>query len=244
MQRPAASARRASAPSRRAPARSVRSGSTSIREAGARLVTPRGTARRARPTRQATLPSRTTTRGKAKSAPSPSRPRAASRARPQPTSQRTTPVIVLGVDFSPATDAALESAIRMAHDVGGRIVLVHAIPPLGSPGLDPAHPARASLRNESADLAAAIDANPAERLQRLVREQGIDVELVSLPGRPVDVLVEEAERLQARAVVVGTHGRTGLALGFLGSVAEGVLERCRRPVVIVPGEGEPEMHAP
>lgn len=151
------------------------------------------------------------------------------------------PTLVLGVDFSSASERALATAIRMAKEWGARVVLVHALKPLGSPGLDLGHPPYDAERNESADVTASGGGLADAWLHR-VRQQ-VPAELVVRPGRPVDVLLEAAGRAGARAIVVGSHGATGLERTVLGSVAEGVLARSHVPVVVVPRRG-PGAHEP
>ncbi|HUR63479.1 MAG TPA: universal stress protein [Candidatus Thermoplasmatota archaeon] len=143
------------------------------------------------------------------------------------------PTIVLGVDFSPSSERALATAIRMAKEWGAEVLLVHALKPLGSPGLDLSHPQYDPERNESADVTAS-DGGLADAWLHRVRQE-VPAHLVSRPGRPVDVLIEEAQRVHARAIVVGSHGNTGLERTVLGSVAEGVLARSWLPVLVVPG---------
>jgi nucleotide-binding universal stress UspA family protein len=143
------------------------------------------------------------------------------------------PIIVLGVDFSPASERARDSAVRMAKEWNAEILLVHALKPLGSPGLDLSHPQYDPERNESADITGS-DPMLADAWLHRVRQQ-VPCELVSRPGRPVDVLLDEAQRVGARAIVVGSHGNTGLERQLLGSVAEGILARSWIPVVVVPG---------
>jgi nucleotide-binding universal stress UspA family protein len=147
------------------------------------------------------------------------------------------PTIVLGVDFSAASERARDAAIRMAKQWGARVLLVHALKPLGSPGLDLGHPQYDPQRNESADLTASTDL--ADVWLHRVRQQ-VPADLVTRPGRAAEVLVEEAARVDARAIVVGSHGTTGLEHVLLGSVAEGVLERSHVPVIVVPGRTAPE----
>ena len=64
------------------------------------------------------------------------------------------------------------------------------------------------------------------------------VELVSkilLPlGHPVDEILKAADEEGCGAIVLGTHGKGFLRHTFLGSVAEDVLERTRKPVFIIP----------
>ncbi|HUR61329.1 MAG TPA: universal stress protein [Candidatus Thermoplasmatota archaeon] len=143
------------------------------------------------------------------------------------------PTIVLGVDFSPASRRACDTAIRMAKEWGADVLLVHALKPLGAPGLDLMHPQYDAERNESTDVTASEATVAEEWLHRVRRE--VAAELVSRPGRPADVLIEEAQRVKARAIVVGSHGHTGVSHAVLGSVAEGVLARSWIPVLVVPG---------
>lgn len=53
-------------------------------------------------------------------------------------------------------------------------------------------------------------------------------------GNPVAGILTEADRLSADLVVMGTHGKGPLRYAFLGSVAEKVLRKSLRPVLVVP----------
>jgi nucleotide-binding universal stress UspA family protein len=141
--------------------------------------------------------------------------------------------LVLGIDFSPASERALDHAIRTAREMGAHLILVHALRPLGAPGLDLQHPAFDPERNESSD-ALPQGAQPQAWLQR-ARQAGVGADIVTRAGDPVHVILEEAHRRRAQAIVVGSHGRTGLGKRLLGSVAEGVLRRSDVPVMVVPG---------
>lgn len=48
-----------------------------------------------------------------------------------------------------------------------------------------------------------------------------------------EAIMQAAERFDADAICVGSHGRTGLAKTFLGSVAQGVMTTSKRPVLVV-----------
>ena len=64
------------------------------------------------------------------------------------------------------------------------------------------------------------------------------VELVSkilVPvGHPVEEILNAAEKEGGDAIVLGTHGKGFLKHTFLGSVAEAVLARTRKPVLVIP----------
>ena len=58
-----------------------------------------------------------------------------------------------------------------------------------------------------------------------------------LDGRPDDAIAEAAEAHDVDLIVVGSAGRTGLKRLVLGSVAESIVHRARRPVLIARGAG-------
>jgi len=61
------------------------------------------------------------------------------------------------------------------------------------------------------------------------------VRLEVVEGRSVpEQILAAADRLNAGLIIMGTHGRTGLRRALMGSVAEEVLRRSRRPVLVVP----------
>ncbi|MEZ4240736.1 MAG: universal stress protein, partial [Myxococcota bacterium] len=60
-----------------------------------------------------------------------------------------------------------------------------------------------------------------------------EVDVAVEVGPVVDGVLAAAEELGADLIVMGTHGRTGLARMVLGSVAEGVVHRAHVPVMLV-----------
>ena len=59
-----------------------------------------------------------------------------------------------------------------------------------------------------------------------------------LEDEPADGILKTADELQADVIVVGTHGRTGISRLRFGSVAEAIVRRSTRPVLVV-GPGVP-----
>ena len=97
-----------------------------------------------------------------------------------------------------------------------------------------------------ADLEAAIEEDEARRspgdresehvlaiAKRTAGQRGRDVELASRAGDPERVLLEWIEEHGPDHVVMGCHGRDGLARILLGSVAETVVRRAPVPVTTV-----------
>ncbi len=59
-----------------------------------------------------------------------------------------------------------------------------------------------------------------------------DIEVVH--GHPVTKILQRAAQLNADVIVMGTHGKGALEHTFLGSVAEKVLQKAKRPVFTIP----------
>lgn len=70
-------------------------------------------------------------------------------------------------------------------------------------------------------------------LQKKFRERGFDVRTCLAYGAVVDEIIQVAEREHADLIAMTSHGRTGLAQVFLGSVAVGVLHRVKRPLLLI-----------
>ena len=64
---------------------------------------------------------------------------------------------------------------------------------------------------------------------------GLQVDCHIAHGRIIDAICKTAEDVEADLVALASHGRTGLAQVFYGSVAIGVLHRIDRPLLLVRG---------
>lgn len=143
--------------------------------------------------------------------------------------------ILVPIDFSPCSRDALRTAIGFAEGRDATITLLHVLfDPVGpgelvsaAAGLVPIQ--RADI--ESTELLAK------ERLRELgddvQRDLGtrVPLELRVVQGVPADAIFAACERHEM--VVIGTHGRTGLAHLAIGSVAEQVVRRATVPVLSV-----------
>ncbi len=151
-----------------------------------------------------------------------------------------TGAIVVGVDGSGASAAALRWAADEARLRSAPLVAVHAwsfIPaqPIGDPGML-AVPAGDIAGQLDAESQAAHEVLAAAVAQALGDEPELDVERKLAEGDPGDVLV--AESAAAQLVVVGTHGRSGLKAALLGSVSRHVATHASCPVVVVKTAGD------
>lgn len=145
--------------------------------------------------------------------------------------------IVVGYDYSPIADLAVEKAFELAAlerraEVHVVSVVVHmgeyvALEPTGVMALPPAtlDDAYEALEAKVGELLAAWQGETQKTLSRVaVHVRSED---------PAGEIAQLASDLEAQLVVVGTHGRRGLRRLLLGSVAEGVVRRAPCPVLVV-----------
>ena len=71
------------------------------------------------------------------------------------------------------------------------------------------------------------------RLEETVAEMNLAATTAIIAGSAADVIVKYAESIKAELVVVGTHGRSGLARLTLGSTAASVMESAPCSVLVV-----------
>jgi nucleotide-binding universal stress UspA family protein len=137
-------------------------------------------------------------------------------------------------DFTETSDRALDWAIDLAARVGASVTVMHAyeIPVLGFP--DGALIATPEIATRISDAArSALD----RTLERW-KGRGVPLDAVLRDGVPYEEVNTLAEAIKADLIIIGTHGRRGLARALLGSVAENVIRTATRPVVTIHGPRE------
>lgn len=70
------------------------------------------------------------------------------------------------------------------------------------------------------------------------RGRGVPIESVLREGVAWEEIEAVADEIDADLIVIGTHGRRGLARALLGSVAENVVRTAHRPVLTIHGPRE------
>jgi nucleotide-binding universal stress UspA family protein len=66
-----------------------------------------------------------------------------------------------------------------------------------------------------------------------VQQTGIPVETFVREGEPFKVIIDLAKQLHADAIIMGSHGKTGLRRIFMGSVTSRVIGHTPCPVMVV-----------
>jgi nucleotide-binding universal stress UspA family protein len=133
--------------------------------------------------------------------------------------------ILVPMDGSPASIAALEEALSLADDLDAAIDVIHVDAPdrfeHGSTTAAEPH-AQVVARREMEDALKAAETLAGKRLTRR-----------TVSGEPIHTIVDVAAMEGADLIVMGTHGRVGRLHALVGSVAEGVLRNAPCPVLTV-----------
>jgi nucleotide-binding universal stress UspA family protein len=136
-------------------------------------------------------------------------------------------------DFSSASRPALERALGLARDSRAEMIILHVmapvIPMVGEGYIPPqTYEAIDTAARKSAQTK--LDAIVARTRKAGVRARGLLAE-----GMPHDRIVRVAKSQRVDLIVMGTHGRSGLARLFIGSVASRVVSAAACPVMTVRG---------
>ena len=159
-------------------------------------------------------------------------------------------VIVVGVDYSTASDLALERAFELAAAQAlAEVHVVNVVQLYGAQALIdyPADPS--GFTNISmADATARVGRYAEQRFNAFVAQRGEGAGLARFARvvphlrfeAPAHEIAQIAADLEADLVVVGTHGRRGISRWLLGSVAEAVVRLAPCPVFVVREKAVPE----
>lgn len=134
--------------------------------------------------------------------------------------------LVVPVDFSDCSVAALRWAATVATRWGASITLVHGI---GVTALSPDYEPGANF----VPMVQALTEQRAEQLRALLRDAGVEGDVVVSRHAPAEAVSEAVGSIGADMVVMGTHGRTAVGRFLLGSVALQVLRETKVAVAAI-----------
>jgi nucleotide-binding universal stress UspA family protein len=140
--------------------------------------------------------------------------------------------ILVAVDFSEPSEAALDAAIGIAKQFGAELHLVHAYS-IPIPMVTPYEVAIPDVYLDETRKAAQ------DRLAKCLekaKQAGLTAEAHMTEGVPHIAIEEAAKSVGAQLIVMGTHGHTGLTHVVLGSVAERTLRHAPCSVLTVKGD--------
>lgn len=135
--------------------------------------------------------------------------------------------ILCAVDFSDISEQALDFALGIATKLGAKLEVVHVCQL-------PAYLFSDGAVVPPADFEKNYMTGLQKKLDDLVTrysDRGVEISGDLLEGVPYEMITRCAVKHKADLIVLGTHGRTGLAHMLLGSVAERVLRSSSVPVL-------------
>lgn len=138
--------------------------------------------------------------------------------------------VLVPIDFSPTSRRALAWAFDYATRAPCEVHLVHVIDD------NIVEMLRGSASARVADDLAAVSKEAEAALETMTPDDRADLGTIYrhvVRGKPAAQILRVAEKVGAETIVMGTHGRSGLAHFVIGSVAERVVRNAHCPVVCV-----------
>ncbi|MFQ5863319.1 MAG: universal stress protein [Candidatus Brocadiales bacterium] len=136
-------------------------------------------------------------------------------------------VILCPIDYSKGSLAALDYAVHFALREAAKLCLVHVIDVRYLEGYTPSE-----VANPDSETINRMKEELGKRVPEEVRKK-VGVETIVTVGIPVVEIINAAKEKGADVIIMGTHGRTGIAHVIMGSVAENVVRRSPCPVLTV-----------
>lgn len=149
--------------------------------------------------------------------------------------------LLVAIDFSDITAKVLHQAEALASELDAELFLIHVAEP--NPDhvaydFDPAS-VYAIDPKEIRDGIAERFHQEHQNLQQYadaLREKNIPCTALMVQGATVDMLLQEASKLETDFIVAGTHGKGLLSQILLGSTSEELLRKSPLPLHLIPGD--------
>lgn len=138
------------------------------------------------------------------------------------------------IDFSAVTEEVIDTAVSFARAFEGKVALIHVVQPpvVTSEFALPVEVLQEAVASGERAAKAKLDS-----YVEMFRTAGIACEATVNHGPPVTMIREEAERVQADYIIMGSHGHGKLYDFLVGSTASGVMKKAGCGIVIVPHQG-------
>jgi len=143
--------------------------------------------------------------------------------------------LLVPLDGSALAEQAIPSAVRLAHATGGSILLVRAVNPLREFTIYP------EMTITSQDIVKEEINGAAAYLSQIASSKqlaGIETHTAVLSGPIAASILDAAYEHQIDAIILCSHGRTGVKRWVLGSVAEEVVRHSSIPVLLLHEPGQ------
>jgi nucleotide-binding universal stress UspA family protein len=144
--------------------------------------------------------------------------------------------ILVPLDGSKRAEVILPHVEELAQHFEAEVILLEVVEP-STPLTTP----QGTLTDiEAVDREAEYAENYLVSVEGELSARGLSVARFVEYGPVVETIISVAEREQVDLIAMASHGRTGLARVFYGSVAAGVLQRIDRPLLLIRSQEEGE----
>ena len=139
--------------------------------------------------------------------------------------------LLAAIDFSDLTPMVVEQAAKIAQVLASKLWIIHVAAP------DPDFVGYSTGPQCERDWKAEVLREEHRYIQDAALEleqRGINVTPLLIQGVTIDTILQQAAKLKAEMIVMGSHGHGALYKAIVGSVSEGVIRKASCPVLIVP----------
>jgi nucleotide-binding universal stress UspA family protein len=136
--------------------------------------------------------------------------------------------ILVAVDGSHPSDAAIAAACVLARDFGAKISGCHVLethPYLQGRHVEWLPEVEAEKRREAMEIA--------REAETIAHDSGVRMHVALVDGDPINEVLRSAAQVGADSIIVGNRGQNALSTLLVGSVAQGIVERGSLPVMVV-----------
>jgi nucleotide-binding universal stress UspA family protein len=139
--------------------------------------------------------------------------------------------ILVAVDLSPASGKVVVAAGRVAKLTGAVVYLLHVAQP--EPDFVGYGAGPETVRTEVA-REFHREHREVQALAETLRGDGVEATALLIQGPTVETTLKEADRLDAKLIVIGSHGHGAVYDVLIGSYSAGIIRRSKLPVLVVP----------
>jgi nucleotide-binding universal stress UspA family protein len=143
--------------------------------------------------------------------------------------------IIIPLDGSSLAEDAVEQALNIV-EPKGKITLVSAIEAPEVPIYGYYPPVTMTDYEDAKNSLLPYARHYLQGIADRLNEHGFTVKIEAHIGDPAQIITDIAEKCQADAIVMSTHGRSGLSRWLFGSVTNKVLSAKLCPVYVIPSK--------
>ena len=140
--------------------------------------------------------------------------------------------ILVAIDFSAASQHALEYILRMTERMEREVNLLHIIPPAPADGFAPYY-MDSSILEQQQEKAMEKLASLLEEMKAFIGPS-IKIKKWVKVGLPGDTILKTSKELETNCIIMGNRSGSRFLKTILGSVASSVIQRAEVPILLIP----------